>query len=240
MLLVLAAGAPPPLRDVPVVDAIDAVERAELAPAAPVDPREPVVDPVETGLPQPSPRAHGVVEREQRPLPERSSDFTVAMMQFGVTAASCAACVCCSVVPVPGCALLAPLLLPVANGYTVAFLGDRYGNDRGAALWPIVASYAAIIGGAGFGLAGLGLAFGIAPSIGVGPSAQLTPVFVVGGIVGLVGIIAVPLSYWLGAEPKHDDDDGSQAPALFGPAHPVPAKHRSTTRTAPAASVMQF
>lgn len=201
---VAAADLPPPP---PPLD--EPEPPANAAPLLPVAP--PYVDEPAPGVPAPS--AVG-------PAVDGSDEGLVALMQLGLTCGAGVVCLGCSLV-VPYIGLLVPCVLPLANGYLAALVGDRFGKNRGSAVWPIVGSYAATVGAAALALAGLVWVFG-------GAAIASNPVFwgsLGGGAFLLVaGIAAVPLGYALGAEPKHPGDDGTSLPGVFAPAHPAPTK----------------
>ncbi|HEY4221451.1 MAG TPA: hypothetical protein VGO62_08915, partial [Myxococcota bacterium] len=130
-------------------------------------------------------------------------------------------------------------LTPLAAGYAVTWIGDRYGPSRAAALWPIIAAYVATtLAAIGAGALVITLISGGAASLGLSASDRNS--VAIAGYIGIgssaVAAGAVPLAYALSAEPKAPGDDGSGQPGWLSAARPMaPATPDAAPPTHPAA-----
>lgn len=138
----------------------------------------------------------------------------------------------CALLGAYGCpvVLCVPCVLPAANGYLAAYVGDRFGKNRAPAIWPVLAAYAS---GLVTSVAALTVFVLLSPALTGGFT---DPVVVgAGGVAVLAAAgasLAVPISYALTAEPKRPDDDGTEVPGWFAPNHP-PVKKPKGTREPP-------
>ncbi len=194
---------PPPLLD----------GSSERVPAARAPP------PASTPTPTPTPRPRPVRPDERR-APAPLDPVLVGCLQALVPCSVSVVGMPCALIiaaVVPGGACVA-CLLPAASGYAATILGDRLGPSRAPALWPVVASYVAAVAGV-VSAATLYTLLAGGGGGGAGDPA-LYGLVVAGAAVAAVGVAAVPVSYALTAEKKHDGDDGTGAPGFLSPGHP--------------------
>jgi hypothetical protein len=200
---------------------------------APLPPR---IDPAPGGAPKR--KAPPPVAVEQQGL----NDFIIGFLQWLVPCGVIAVGLPLSVVtgyfcpPVSACAFC---LLPAANGYLATYIGDRFGQNRAPALWPVLAAYAsttvAIVGS----LAMLFVLNGGGGNFNTPNDPVVLGVLVTGVGVSVASTLAVPLAYGLSSEPKREGDDGNDGPGWFAPHHPRPKKRIDLERDAPL-SAMRF
>lgn len=208
---------PPPLDEVPVLPAPapaseDAPEDDDGAP--------PVLQPKREAARRPT----------AAPEPDGLDPLFIGALQWGVPCATAVVAAPCLLLAAYGCPAIVcvPCILPAANGYLAAFVGDRFGKSRAPAIWPVLAAYGA---GLATSVAALTAFVLLSPALAGGFN---DPV-VLGGI-GVAALLAsgaslaVPVAYYLTAEPKRPGDDGSEVPGWFAPNHPMVKPKKNPTR----------
>lgn len=164
------------------------------------------------------------------PAPQGLDPFLVGALQWGVPCATLVLVAPCLLLAAYGCPAIVcvPCVLPAANGYLAAFVGDRFGQSRAPAIWPVLAAYGAALAATVAALVAFVL---IAPGL----NGNITDPFVLGGsgvamLVAAGASLAVPVAYALTAEPKRPGDDGSEVPGWFAPNHPTTRLKKHPTR----------
>lgn len=198
-------------------------ESAPAEPAAKPSPDEapPVLQPIKPVTPSPSPVP---IASE----PAGLDGFLVGAMQWGIPCATFIVALPCALLAAYGCpaVICVPCVLPAANGYLAAYVGDRFGKNRAPAIWPVLAAYASALVTT---VAGITVFVLLSPALTGGIT---DPVVVGAGGIALLAAamasLAVPVSYALSAEPKRPGDDGTEIPGWFAPHHPRDKKPKAT------------
>lgn len=191
-------------------------------------------------------------EHGRRVPPQGMDGVTVGALQMGAGTAACCVGCCVSVPAVYGLGLIpvvGGVLGALANdiitgafiGATEGFVGDSFGQQRSALLWPVATSAGILVA-----VNVVTIAIGMIASVnGVTPPtnpadpaaattylAQAGPYALANGVISLAGTaaaIVVPvLVYGVTAVDKKPGDTGQGLPGLTSPADPVPAKAPTT------------
>lgn len=129
---------------------------------------------------------------------------------------------------IASCGLYGCLVHPAVAAYAQTWAGDYFGQKRGAALYPILASYAFGIASTAVSIA-LPFVFPVTPSTSTDSTQQLLDQYsqpnlwiTYGTSLAFlaVGVSLVPVIYNLTADDKHPGDTGSGLPGIMKPAHP--------------------
>ena len=140
------------------------------------------------------------------------------------------------------------LLQPAVVAYAETWAGDYFGQKRGSAIYPMVATYA-------FGIAATAASFALPNVFPVAPLASMdpgqalielysqpNPWITTGASVALsaIGMVLIPVVYNLTAEDKLPGDTGAGLPGIMEPAHPQVAATTSLPPAAPTEMAMAW
>lgn len=233
----------------------------EVPPAPPAEPSPPrqepatppaVSEPAEAREPPAKADATKDADAEPRPVRRPTPWVKSPIIQvIQVVAGTGARAALVPLLLVPGVGLLALAAQPVVEGLAIVWAGDRLGDGRSAALWPllvsvllagtanvalvgsvtlsVVALVLALVGQAALGAVAPPLATGIL-LVGVTVSLVALGLSTVASLLAMVSPVASTLAYQVMKRRKPAEDNGADAPGVFSPGGPEPPERAPEKR----------
>jgi hypothetical protein len=232
----------------------------EVPPAPPAEPSPPPQDPAtppavsEPAEAKPPAKADPTQDADAEPRPVRRPTPWVKspiIQVIQVVAGTGARAALVPLLLVPGVGLLALAAQPVVEGLAIVWAGDRLGDGRSAALWPLLVSVllagtanVALVGSVTLSVVALVLALVGQAALGAVASPLATGILLVGLTVSLVALglstvasllamvspVASTLAYQVMKRRKPAEDNGADAPGLFSPGGPEPPQRAPEKR----------